>query len=155
MTAAADVIEPPAFALRRGEPSDQGYITSTWLNSLRRSPALRNVKPQSFFAGFGADVDALLDRGDVGIVVAAHAADKNAIIGWCCYTPMPPATLVVHYIYVRAPQRCAGVGRALLDAASDGLAPQRALVYTFKGPDEKSLVAKFNASYVPVGRFLR
>ena len=150
----------PRYSLRPGRPGDQGYVTSTWLRSLQNAPGCRKVPRSSFYKAHGTDVDRLLDRPDVRIVVACDPADIDAILGWLCYTQMPPSMLALHYVYVRAEDRLGvelrrrGIARALLEAAREGLTRDTKLVYTYKGPSEKALLATHPATYVPVGRFL-
>lgn len=145
--------------IRRGIPSDQPYICSTWLKSLSHAPLYRNHPRQSFFARNGADVDALLDRDDVSVRVA-EVPVPDTILGWICYTQMAPRTLVLHYIYVRREHngqdvRLHGIARSLLRAAMEGLQPESSVLYTYKGPNERELLVKHKADYVPLGRFLK
>lgn len=145
--------------IRRGIATDQAYITSTWLKSLAHAPCYRSHPRQGFFMRNGADVDTLLDRADVSVRVAALAAQPDTILGWICYTQMPPRTLVLHYVYVRREHdghemRLHGIARSLLHAAMEGLQADSAIVYTYKGPNERELLVKHKADYVPLGRFL-
>lgn len=133
------------YAIRPGIAEDQAYLTATWWNSLRR--AGHKADP-------GPDIDALLDRTDVRVLVATETTYQPRILGWLVYTPMPPSTIALHYVYVREPQRQAGIAREMFRRAREGLTADPMVLYTFTGPAASVLLAKHEAVHVPVRRFL-
>jgi hypothetical protein len=70
-----------------------------------------------------------------------------------CYAPIKQARLL-HYVYCRKGNRKHGIARALMAAA--GLADDRPLWWTMKGPDGDELLEKMRATvvHVPVSDYL-
>lgn len=137
--------------IRRPRPTDQGYIASTWADSI----TLGNVrwdKKRAARSGLNVVIDRLLDDPAVRILIASEPTKTDAILGWLCYTPLP-ASRVVHYVYVREKIRHRGIGAALYRKAWPE--DRGKLVYTMRGPDAESLVQRYrDAIYLPVEEFL-
>lgn len=153
------VSQIPAYTIRPAEPGDQGYVTSTWARSLKRTVAFRRIPADRYQHTVPREIDQILDRADTRVLVADAGHDR--LLGWICATPIPPSVLTLHYVYVRqehaeTPLRRHGIGRALVAAAKDagGLRTPSSIVYTYRGPDERALLATQMGTYLPVGRFL-
>lgn len=91
------------------------YVPSTWAAAWIRSRR----------TGKGAAVrtiDRLL-RTEPVLVVPMPGSDGRVedVAGWICYTPLR-STAVVHFVYVREPERRRGLGTELLRAAGVDLA---------------------------------
>lgn len=149
----------PPYTIRPATAEDQGYVTSTWSNSLKRTLAYRNTSPARYRQLVPVEIDQLLDRPDTRVLVAD--AGEGRILGWICATPVPPSVLTLHYVYVRQEHaetrlRRHGIGRALVEAAKvdGGLRTPSSIVYTYRGPDERALLSTQTGTYLPVGRFL-
>lgn len=138
--------------IRRPRPTDQGYIASTWVDSitLGNRAGRGERRPRS---DANVIVDRLLDDPAVRILVAAEPTRTDLILGWICYTPMP-ASKIVHYIYVRDKQRRRGIASALLRKAFEGKAGK--FVYTMHGPDTDAIVEGYRDTiFLPIEDFLR
>lgn len=149
----------PAYTIRRGAKVDQGYVTSTWARSLRRTQPYRHVTSQRYQQLVPHEIDQILDRADTLVLVADAGDDR--ILGWICATPIRPSVLTLHYVYVRqefqdTPLRRHGIARALVEAAKQAgeLRTPSSIVYTYRGPDEQALLSTQMGTYLPVGRFL-
>ena len=135
--------------IRRPRPTDQGFIASTWVDSMMFGQKGGPKHPRS---GANVLVDKMLDDPAVRLLVASEPAKTDVILGWLCYTPLPK-TLVLHYIYVRDRMRHRGIARQLLIQANrNGWSK---LAYTMRGPDADGLLEKNpGAVYVPIDEFL-
>lgn len=132
--------------VRPARPSDQSYVASSWSIALARAGGVR-------IGGCRDTVDALLDHPSVRVVIACDPAETDHIMGWLAFTPMP-GVRCVHFVVVRAPLRDKGLASALRAAA--GLADERPLVFTLRGPCAKSLEHKYpTAIYQPIEEFLQ
>ncbi len=138
--------------VRGPRPSDQAYISATWVNSMSLAREYKGQKRSQARAFLAPLVDRLLDRGDVAAIVAHASDDPERILGWLVYSPIPRAP-VLHYVYVRGECRTHGVGRSLVDAANLAAAPR--LVYTLLGPAAAWLLKKrSDAVHLSIERFL-
>ena len=149
----------PPYTIRHAIAGDQGYVTSTWARSLRRTQPYRHVTSQRYQQLVPHEIDQILDRADT-LVLVANAGDDR-ILGWMCATPIRPSVLTLHYVYVRqehqdTPLRRHGIARALVEAAKQAgeLRTPSSIVYTYRGPDEQALLSTQMGTYLPVGRFL-
>lgn len=133
--------------IREPRESDQGYVASTWVESLCKADHDANR------AGLGFLIDGLLDHQGVRVILACEPSVSNTILGWLCYTPMK-AIRLIHYAYVRAGLRDRGIAGVL--RAEAGLSDvERTLVYTMRGPCFKSLIRKYpDAIESPIKEFL-
>jgi hypothetical protein len=138
---------PLAITIRKPKASDQGYVASTWVESLCRANA------DTTRGGHGMLVDQLLDHPNVRCLLAVDPNRPNDIYGWLVWSPMK-AIRLVHFVYTRVALRDRGVAAALRTAAEldDN---DRPLVYTMRGPAWMSLSRKYpTAIEQPVKEFL-
>lgn len=139
---------PMSLLIRQPKPSDQGYVASTWVESLCKADVTARK------GEIGRLVDQVLDHANVKCLLACDPGDPARIHGWIVWSPMK-AIRLVHFVYVRGALRDRGIAGALRAAA--GLDDhQRPLVYTMRGPHWKSLAAKYpTAIEQPIKEFLR
>lgn len=160
VTVQASPFEPSGVSgivLRDPRADDQGYITSTWLKSMRHASRYNAMPSPRYFRIVGGQIDALLDRSDTRCLVAAFDDDLDRIAGWLVYTPVAGAP-VLHYLYVRksrdSNQRRRGIGTRLLRRV--GFAPGHVCFYTFHGPQLVILQHMLDrAAPMDIERFLR
>lgn len=133
--------------IRKPGTGDQGYVASTWVESLSKADHNANR------AGLGFLVDQMLDHEGVRVLVACEPGAQTVILGWLCWSPVK-AVRLVHYAYVRATMRNRGIASALLNEA--GIADaDRTLTWTMKGPSAHALMQKFpHAVETPLKEFL-
>ena len=147
----SDAIEQAADALvfiRRPRPTDQSFIASTWVDSMKLGTK-RSTHPR---AGLNATVDQLLDDAAVRLLIASEPSRQDVILGWICYTPMP-GSRIIHYVYVRERMRRRGIAAALYRKAFPRDVGK--LVYTMRGPDAESLAKRYrDAISMPLEDFL-
>ena len=151
--ATANIVEttrgavPMRVLIRKPRPSDQGYVASTWIQSLCKADA-------SAREGIvGLLIDSVLDHPNVSCLLACNPDEPRAIYGWLVWSPMR-AIRLIHFAYVRGALRDRGIAAALRTAAQldDN---ERPLVYTMRGPAHKSLARKYpHAIEQPIGEFL-
>ena len=121
--------------IRRPRPTDQGFIASTWADSITNGGRERK-------GPINVTIDRLLDDPAVRILVASEPADTNVILGWLVYTPLP-ARLIIHYAYVRGRMRRRGIMTALINKATNGQPKARPIALTMRGPDTEVLAARY------------
>lgn len=132
--------------IRRPEPTDQGYIASTWRESLLLSS-------RSGVGTINTLIDKMLDEVSVRILVACEPSQPMKILGWMAYSP-GSSTAVMHYVYVRERQRNRGVMDTLCQYAWP-IEPSK-IVYTLRGPSAKWLVGKYpSAVFLDANDYLR
>lgn len=122
--------------IRRPRDTDQGYVASTWVESLCKADhSASRVEIDRL-------VDRLLDHEGVRVLLGCEPSRSSVILGWLCWSPVK-AIRLVHYAYVRAGLRDRGIAGVL--RAEAGLADDRPLVHTLRGPCFKSLARKYPA----------
>lgn len=136
-----------AVVTRKPGATDQGYVASTWTQSLMKAdPTARRHVVDIL-------VDRMLDHDGVRVLLACEPTNVSTILGWICWSPVRTIRLV-HYVYVRGNLRDRGIARALRHAAE--LDDARPLVFTMRGPCAKSLLRKYpTAIESPIGEFLQ
>jgi GNAT superfamily N-acetyltransferase len=153
----------PGIVARDPVPDDQGYVTSTWMRSMRTIEPYRDWSRRRFNTRVADLLDQLLEHADVRVLIAGQADAPDRIVGWICFAPIAGAP-VIHYTYVREGRderdrwRRQGVARALLTSVlrSDPHGPTRAPLYTGRGPGLRHLLKLYpHAAYLPLEEFLR
>lgn len=140
---------PVAFVIRPPRPGDQGYITSTWLATMR--DAHEEMSRGAYYAEYGRLIDRVLDRDGTRCELAVDINDPDAIKGWIVWTPIPRAP-VLHYVYVRRRFRRGGIATALaLEAGIQFLGPK--FVYTCDGPDAH-VIRRWGGTFLSLQEFL-
>lgn len=123
--------------------SDQSYVCATWMRSARAEALL---------------VNRILDHDTTRLLVASADGDEKRIHGWVVYGVLGKVR-ALHYVYVRDGReeqdkhRGHGIGRALMTKAGFDLA--KPVVYTGRGPDAGSLLARYQGVFLPVEEVLR
>lgn len=146
---------PEPTRIRAAEPDDQGYVVTTWMDSLRSSrayntPEGRRPGAHWWHENIATAIDALLERRDVHLLIAHQG---HRIVGWLAYT-LAGGTPVVHYVYVRNRERQRGIASALIDYAR--IDPRQPLAYTFTGPASGWLLERLpRAVLITPQEFLR
>lgn len=117
-----------ALTLRPPGDGDYAFIRSSWRESHNVNGSGPKMSWRAWKATHGQDMDDLLRRPDVAVLLLVPEDDPRTIIGWICWSPGRIPAL--HYVYVRPQHRTRGVGRALFAATGMG----DRLIYTFRGP---------------------
>ena len=125
---------PMEVLIRDPSAGDQGYVASTWVEQLCKADHTAHRLE------VGRTVDAVLDHPNTKLLLACDQERSAYILGWLCWAPIK-AIRLVHFAYTRAALRDRGVCSALRGAA--GLADDRPLVHTMRGPSFKSLAKKY------------
>jgi GNAT superfamily N-acetyltransferase len=107
---------------RPAEPGDMHFVADSWRRSYIDYQHLR--APGGLAECVDTQQRVIMECLKTSSVLVAYPAEpepsQQQILGWCCYRrgPLvdPPAGLVLHYLYVKAPFRRHGIGRALFDA---------------------------------------
>lgn len=95
-----------SIALRPARESDTAFIVDTWRRSYEQAPQVRGADEAYMRRAIQravADAEKLL--------VACDSEDDDTLIGWLAASPP-----TLHYVYVRADFRRAGIARSLLDS---------------------------------------
>lgn len=160
--------------IRAPLPTDQGYITSTWVRSLlsgmrgvghaaRKHGLMRTASrfpnEKDLRNHLGSQIDTVLDRPDTRGLVYVRDDDPNYIVGWVVYVH-GPSVPIVHYAYVRDHDangntlRGLGIAGALFKRL--GIERNRAVVCTSDGPSSQSMRGYYRASvHVSLAEFLK
>jgi len=145
------------FTIRPPRVTDQGFVAKTWATSLVSMQTDRSTPShvwRELFAPVNKTIDGILDdTARTRLKIACDAQRTDDVFGWLCYAPMKAARLL-HYVYVRKRRRGQGIARALMAAA--GMADDRPLWWTMKGPSGDELIAKMRTTciHVPVKEYL-
>jgi GNAT superfamily N-acetyltransferase len=134
-----------AIDIRKPRPTDQGYIASTWVDSM----ATAKQGPRS---DLNRMVDRMLDDQAVRLLIACEPTKTDVILGWLAYTPMP-GSRIVHYVYTRDRMRRRGIAAALVRHAFPRDIGK--IVHTMRGPDADSLARRYRDTiHLPLTEFL-
>jgi predicted GNAT family acetyltransferase len=143
----------PTFRVRPPDEEDQGFITSTWLKSMRKAREYRRWSRHRFHDRMGQLVDRVLDHPGTRALAAVDLRDDWTLRGWLIYTPVNNRTVAVHYGYVPLRERGKGYARALAKEA--GIGGEKRILYTCHSPVARSLATRYKATYVSLEEFLR
>lgn len=143
----------PTFRIRPPDAADQGFITSTWLRSMRRAREYRGWSRHRFFDTLGGLVDRVLDHPATRALAAVDLADNWTLRGWLLYTPISRRAIAVHYVYVPNRERGKGYARALIKEA--GISPETRIIHTCHSPVARSLATRYKSTYVALQEFLK
>lgn len=106
-------------SIRPATDNDLGLILNSWLKSYRNADATRHVPNDIYYSqpfGHKGLIMHLLDKSEV--VIACNPEDGEAVYGWLCHEwGGGDWGHIVHFVYVKALYRRAGVAKALLTAA--------------------------------------
>jgi GNAT superfamily N-acetyltransferase len=99
------------FSVRPATDRDLPFIYDAWKRSYRAAIAhtLRGRRAQAFLNLIQRRIDTMMTLPDAAVVVAVHADDENALIGFAA-----GSLDVLHYVYVKAPYRRQGVAMELI-----------------------------------------
>lgn len=104
--------EAPPFRIRPAAPTDVPFILNSWLRHYHEhGEGARHVPNDVYFSAQGHHGLVVKLLRESTVLVACTDDDQDAILGWACLAPP-----VLHYVYVKAPFRRLGIGRALLSA---------------------------------------
>lgn len=105
---------PPAFepVIRPWrEDRERALVAHSWVESYKNSPEGARLKWSEYKALVVPTLDAILDRDDTTVLVAADPA--NIAVGWIAYARWPSID-TVHWLWVQMQHRRRGIGSALL-----------------------------------------
>lgn len=124
---------PPAFepVVRPWRPDrERALVAHSWTQSYRDSPEMRNRfgRWEDYKAVYVPVIDAILDRDDTNVLVAAGPGD--IAVGWMAFASWTSID-TVHWVWVQAQHRERGIARRLLDGLRNRIA------YTHKGPNRR------------------
>jgi predicted GNAT family acetyltransferase len=143
----------PTFRIRPPDAADQGFISSTWLNSMRRAREYRRWSRHRYFDTMSGLVDRVFDHPATRALAAVDLGDNWTMRGWLVYTPIGNRAVAVHYLYVPSRERGRGYARAL--AREAGIGTDARIIYTCHSPVARSLATRYKASFVTLQEFLR
>jgi GNAT superfamily N-acetyltransferase len=93
------------------EDRERAFVAHSWRESYKDSPETRRLKWPDYKALYVPVLDAILDRPDTTVLVAADPA--NIVVGWIAFARWPSID-TVHWLWVQMQHRRRGVARALL-----------------------------------------
>lgn len=92
--------------LRKARAGDVGFITSSWLKSLRDSTTYWGVENRDYYTHHHNVLARLLAR--CAVFVAVLDDDPDHIVGFICYEVYQGA-IVIHYVYIKFGFRKLGI----------------------------------------------
>ena len=107
----------------------------------------------NYRAWFRSVLDRILDKATLYAVL--DKGNASYVYGWICYEYLAADLPVIHYMYVKKGWRSMGLLQRLATAA--GVTAQTNLVYTFKTPKCRRLVAmhKGGTKFIPIETYLK
>lgn len=121
-----------SLIIREANDEDLHFVRENWLDNYRTAHAAGLIQMTSWRDVMGPQLQAVLDREGVEVLVAANPKFKGTRIdlyGWIAHEKGRRRPLV-HYIYVKDPYRGQGIARKLFAAA--GIDPEQEFLYTCK-----------------------
>ncbi len=116
------------IAIRDAEPTDEGFIISTWLKSFRKgSDFARNIYRDLFFTFHHGIVETILARPNTAKLVACQPDAPEVIYGYMVFARMDPEVFyrlklefrpIVHYLYVKEAFRQMRVASRLIEKSA-------------------------------------
>ena len=106
--------------IRPATLADVPLIFSTWILGGREC-ALANKLAPNFCGELHDEIEALLTDPDTHVLIACDPRDEDVAWGYIVFCRQPAPR--VHWMFVKARLRRAGVGRSLLEAAVDVARP--------------------------------
>jgi ribosomal protein S18 acetylase RimI-like enzyme len=120
-----------AWMLRPMEPGDRAFVESSWRRNYDYAPCPGGV--DEYIATQSQMIASCLATSDV---LVAHPQERHEqILGWACFRR--PST--VHYVYVKPYYRRAGIGRALLEHAVDGVPKAVYITHQWRRPHAEGI----------------
>lgn len=142
MNVASKLDEVP-FAVRNAEEGDVAYVISAWTRGQRAVGDNRDMEAETYFRQMRDLIASRLSFGECKLAV--NIEDPWQIFGFVCYDEHP---VVIHYVYVKHTFRRLGIGRRLLELATNG---KRPVTVTTKGMLYDDVKARYGLQY---SRFL-
>lgn len=106
---------------RPARESDKNFILNSWLRSYRKNVTWycrARLSSTEYFEGHRSIVYGALETSDVSVL--CDPEDDDQIYGWCCHRRLNSDSVIVHFLYVKAPYRGFGLGEYLFDYVLDG-----------------------------------
>jgi GNAT superfamily N-acetyltransferase len=98
------------FRIRPGLTSDEPYIFTTWLKSLRYTNSwFKLIDQQSYFKTYHQVIERILERPTITVNVACLADDDDVILGYSVLEPQ-----ILHWVFVKEPWRRIGIASDLI-----------------------------------------
>ncbi len=125
-------------------PGEENFIYNSWLHSYRSSQFARPIESKTYYAFHHAIIERLLARTTTNVLIAAHSATPDVILGYLVletpsHMPLNCATMpVAHFLYVKQPFRRLGIAKALVAHLKPKLGAFEAM-YTHKTNDGEGL----------------
>ncbi len=129
------------IAFRPALVADRQFIISGWSTSFKTAHAAGMIATSDWAAVMHPQIEKVLNRPDCVTLVAYEPDEDPGVDLYGFISGDPTARLpVVFYAYVKGPQRCSGIGRALFGAI--GIDPAKPFVYTCHTPMASRLRSK-------------
>lgn len=128
---AYETAPPPAFepTLRPWrEDRERALVAHSWSEGYKESPDTCRLRWSEYKALVVPTIDAILDRRDTTVLVAADPA--NIAVGWMAFARWPSID-TVHWLWVQMQHRRRGIATALLAQL------RNRVVYTHRAPNRR------------------
>ena len=102
----------PEIRIRPAIIADIPFIFNSWLKSYRDSPSVRNIPNSIYFEAQHKLIEGVLGSPTLNIWVACQHDKEEQIFGYLVAEKMAE-DMVIHFAYVKFPERGKGIARAL------------------------------------------
>jgi GNAT superfamily N-acetyltransferase len=141
--------------LRKAEPADVNFITSSWLDSYRYSVISKPVRTTEFYHYEHQMLESIIPKSTV--VVLCPATDPGHIWAWAVYEKLE-GVLVLHYVLTKKEFKRRGLAKKLVTKILEIEQP-KAVAYTYTTRDAYSIISSHQEElgewrYNPYVRYL-
>lgn len=95
--------------------TEQAFVYNSWLHSYRSSRFAKSIDSKIYYTFHHMIIERILNRPTAKVLIATHKDTPDTILGYIALDAFKCPT--IHFVYVKHPFRCLGIGRALLKAA--------------------------------------
>lgn len=122
---------------------EEAFIYNSWLHSYRSSRFAKSIDSKTYYTYHHHIIERILGRPSCKVYIATHKDTPDTILGYIVLDAFKCPT--IHFVYVKHPFRCLGIGQSLLEAFKsklEGISLANELNYTHATEGGSKLLTK-------------